>query len=153
MAANELPGRPNLEQLRRRAKELLSAVRNQDAAALGRAQPYLARPKPRVQLADTQRVIAGEYGFSSWPQLKAYVEAQATPNLSLPPARVATESEPRPGWRPRRRGPRRMPSVREIQDLRAGVVEAARQGAPFPFIFGPPLGPSGARSKSRCATR
>jgi ankyrin repeat protein len=65
-----LPAAPDLEQLRRRAKELLKAARAGDPAALSRLSAADAPPK----LADSQLAIAREHGFSSWPRLKAYVD-------------------------------------------------------------------------------
>jgi ankyrin repeat protein len=48
---------PNLDQLKRQAKELL------------RDQPHLGR------LRDAQRVLAQEYGFASWDALRTHVES------------------------------------------------------------------------------
>jgi len=56
MAAKQLPPRPNLDQLKRQAKELLQA---------GKA----------VALHEAQTVIAREYGFASWNKLRDHVEA------------------------------------------------------------------------------
>lgn len=58
--SRNLPARPNLEYLKKEAKERLDVLRRRDAA---------------VQLSDAQHVLAKEYGFASWPQLKAHVEA------------------------------------------------------------------------------
>ena len=55
----------NLDQARRRAKELLAAAQAGDAEALARVR--------RPQLADAQYAVAKELGFSSWPQLVATV--------------------------------------------------------------------------------
>ena len=55
MAAKSLPPRPNLDQLKRQAKELLQA---------GRAPA----------LHDAQTLIAREYGFASWNKLREHVE-------------------------------------------------------------------------------
>src|SRR5881392_3236879 len=55
MAAKQLPPRPNLDQLKRQAKELLQA---------GRAPA----------LHDAQTLIAREYGFASWNKLREHVE-------------------------------------------------------------------------------
>lgn len=76
MSDASLPARPDLEQLRRRAKELRDAVRGGDAAGLERfaAHHPAARPET-VSLAAAQFVIARELGFSSWPMLKAAVDA------------------------------------------------------------------------------
>ncbi len=56
MAAKQLPPRPNLDQLKRQAKELLQA---------GKANA----------LHDAQTIIAREYGFPSWNALRDHVEA------------------------------------------------------------------------------
>jgi hypothetical protein len=139
MAPNELPPRPSLEQLRKRAKDLLKAARSEEAAAIARLQKQLSGHAARVQLADALNVIAREYGFPSWAKLKAYVETVRSTTVEvvqppLVPAEIAR--------RFRRRGPRQMPSRRYIQELHAAVVQAATQnGMPFPFIFAPPLGP------------
>jgi hypothetical protein len=67
-------GRLNLEQQRKRAKELLKAARLHEPEALQRIavrlQPLPAQPR----LADAQHVIALENGFASWPQLKQHIE-------------------------------------------------------------------------------
>jgi hypothetical protein len=135
MAPNELPPRPSVEQLRKRAKDLLKAARSQDAAAMARMQRQRSGHKEGIQLADALSVIAREYGFPSWTKLKAYVDIIRSPNVDLVhPPRIAVRS--------RRRGPRQMPSRRYIQELHAAVVQAATQnGEPFPFMFAPPLGP------------
>lgn len=58
--SRNLPARPNLEYLKKEAKERLDVLRQRDAAA---------------QLADAQHTLAKEYGFASWSQLKLHVEA------------------------------------------------------------------------------
>jgi ankyrin repeat protein len=60
----------DLEQARRRAKELLRAARAGDPAALARLRDDRA---PR--LTDAQRAVANDLGFSSWPALVSHVEA------------------------------------------------------------------------------
>ena len=59
----------DLEQARRRAKELLRAARAGDPDALGRMRDDRA---PR--LADAQRAVAADLGFPSWPALIAHAE-------------------------------------------------------------------------------
>jgi ankyrin repeat protein len=61
---------PNLDQARRRAKELLRAARARDPEALA---PLRDDREPR--LADAQRPVANDLGFSSWPELVHHVEA------------------------------------------------------------------------------
>ncbi len=60
----------DLDQARRRAKELLRAARAGDPDALARMRDDRA---PR--LADAQRAVAAELGFASWPALVDHVEA------------------------------------------------------------------------------
>lgn len=53
-------GRLNLEQQRKRAKELLPHLKTQD---------------PNATLSVAQWTIAKQLGFSSWPKLKAHIDA------------------------------------------------------------------------------
>jgi ankyrin repeat protein len=79
-----LSQRPDLGQLRRRAKELRDAARAGDAAALQRlARHHPAPPVGPVQLAAAQLVIARELGFPSWPRLTAALEADAASRRAL----------------------------------------------------------------------
>jgi hypothetical protein len=66
----ELPARPNLEQLRHQAKDLLAAARKGDRAALAR----VGAVSERVRLAAAQLAVARESGFVSWTKLKREVE-------------------------------------------------------------------------------
>jgi ankyrin repeat protein len=76
--SESLPERPDLGQLRRRAKELRDAARRGDATALARfARHHPAAPQSALNLAAAQLVIARERGFPSWPTLKAAVDAGA----------------------------------------------------------------------------
>jgi len=67
---SQLPGRPDLDQLRRQARELHRAALGGDAGALGR----LRQVSGTVALSAAQLAIARDYGFPSWPRLKAEVE-------------------------------------------------------------------------------
>lgn len=91
-----LPDRADLGQLRRRAKELRDAARRGEPGAVERfARRYASAPQAAVTLAAAQLVIARELGFSSWPQLKAAVEARATTPQRLARAFVAASVEGR----------------------------------------------------------
>ena len=57
--SRELPSKPNLEYLKKEAKELLQSMLRQD---------------PSAKLADAQHALAREYGYASWPKLKTCVE-------------------------------------------------------------------------------
>jgi len=70
--AQSLPAHPNLEWLRKTAKQALAGLRKR---------------KPDARLADAQLLLAREYGFHSWRALKAHVDGLAT----LPPAASATQ--------------------------------------------------------------
>lgn len=77
--STSLPERPDLEQLRRQAKELRDAARRGDPGAAERfARHHPSASLGFVTLAAAQLVIARELGFVSWPQLKATVDAHAT---------------------------------------------------------------------------
>jgi hypothetical protein len=82
MSHHQLPERPNLDQLKRQAKDLLHAVRQHDAAALTRAHAlpaFTSQPDDAVTSAfalhDAQSVVARELGFVSWNDLRENVES------------------------------------------------------------------------------
>jgi ankyrin repeat protein len=68
-ATEEIVMELDLDQARRRAKELLRAARAGDPGALARMRDDRA---PR--LADAQRAVAADLGFASWPALVEHVE-------------------------------------------------------------------------------
>lgn len=68
-------GRINLEQQRKRAKELLKAIKAGDSDALLRISRWLAPRSEPLRLAEAQLVIAREAGFSSWPALKQHTDS------------------------------------------------------------------------------
>ncbi len=69
-------GRLNLEQQKKRAKELLKAFATGDASARERFSTHHPRATD-PKLADAQFVLARENGFASWPKLVAHAEAPA----------------------------------------------------------------------------
>ena len=73
-----LPPHPSLDQQKVLAKELLAAHRAGEAAAIDRIQEHLP-DKQRIALADAQFVIAREYGFRSWAELKSAVSSRRLP--------------------------------------------------------------------------
>src|SRR5262245_7957155 len=84
--SKSLPPRPNLEQLKNQAKDLLKSHKAGVSEAVRRIQeshPRLTRASDpeiraaRFTLSDAQLVIAREYGFDSWPRLKEHVDALA----------------------------------------------------------------------------
>lgn len=64
-----LPARPDLAQQKKLAKELLHAFRGGDREAIARMRAELP-DKTELSLADAQFVLAREYGFASWRELK-----------------------------------------------------------------------------------
>lgn len=78
-----LPPNPSLEQQKKLAKELLSSFRADDPAARERIRRQLP-DKARIRLADAQFTLAREYGFQSWSELKAHIEAASEPGPALP---------------------------------------------------------------------
>src|SRR5262245_59250192 len=73
-----LPLHPNLDHLRRQAKDLLRAYQAGDASARQRIARNVPQPVGAVaSLAQAQFVLAREYGFASWVKLKLHVEAVA----------------------------------------------------------------------------
>ena len=69
-----LPARPDLDQLRHQAKDLLRAAQAGDTTAAARIRAVSGRQT----LAGAQLAVAREYGFASWRALKTEVEAAAT---------------------------------------------------------------------------
>lgn len=84
MSARRLPPRPNLEQYKKQAKELVKAWRTGDLVALTRIREHHPRLRARSEadlrrarftLADAQLIIAREHGFESWPKFVAHIES------------------------------------------------------------------------------
>jgi hypothetical protein len=85
----ELPFPPDLGQLRRQARELLRAAAQGEPDALAR----LHAVSDRVVLSAAQLAVAREYGFRSWPALKAAVERDRSTDLGAKPP-APTEVSP-----------------------------------------------------------
>jgi HEAT repeat protein len=103
-----LPDSPSLEFLRNQAKDLCKALRAGDPHALRRVAAHLPRMQTansiegvrRFRLSHALFIVAREYGFASWPKLKAHVEAQArltavAANTGMVARRAITGSAPR----------------------------------------------------------
>ena len=71
MSARRLPVRPNLDQLKHQAKDLLREIRGRDATALAEYRNHHPDPgEPTdAKLADAQLTLARAYGLPSWPRL------------------------------------------------------------------------------------
>ncbi len=77
-----LPERPDLEQLKRQAKELLQRFADGEAAAVAEVHAHYRDADPgKFALHDAQLVLARAYGFESWPKLKAFVDGATVDRL------------------------------------------------------------------------
>lgn len=83
MPTRTLPPRPSLRQVKIQANELHRAHRDRDPSAAGRiaahhpamkGSPLEAVPDKPLALADAQLVVAREYGFRNWGELKHRIE-------------------------------------------------------------------------------
>src|SRR6185369_2023314 len=70
-----LPPQPDLDQLRKQAKDLLHQFLAGPPAATAEVRQFEWRAEAaQFALHDAQRVLARAYGFQSWPRLKAFVD-------------------------------------------------------------------------------
>lgn len=71
-----LPAKPNLDQLKKQARELFLAASADDPQAYARIKAHLreARDASELKLADAQHTLANEHDFANWAQLKRFVE-------------------------------------------------------------------------------
>jgi hypothetical protein len=90
-----IPDDPDLDQLRRKARELQRAVRRgePDAVALV-AEHGATEPSATFPLHAAQLVVARALGFASWPKLRHYLDTVAVlhraPDQDTPTDRVGT---------------------------------------------------------------
>ena len=71
MPNRRLPVRPNLDQLKHQAKDLLRAIRNGDPSAIAEFQEFHPEKidPANAKLADAQLALARSYESPSWPRL------------------------------------------------------------------------------------
>jgi ankyrin repeat protein len=75
LPTRELREHPDLDQLKRQAKELLHAFVAGNAAAVAEVNTHYRDASPSAfALHDAQLVLARAYGFDSWLKLKAFVD-------------------------------------------------------------------------------
>jgi ankyrin repeat protein len=77
----ELPPNPNLDHLKKQAKALLHEWRQKKPDVVKKFSALGLKAAPK--LSDAQRLIARDYGFDSWPQLKKGVELLAAANTEV----------------------------------------------------------------------
>lgn len=86
-----LPVKPNLEQLKKQAKELHNGIKKSDPQALDRLKSVIPKlyekvaqePSANISLNDAYFIIAREYGAPSWDRLKQFVEIRMNPVVSF----------------------------------------------------------------------
>jgi Ankyrin repeat len=97
MPIRRLPVRPDLDQIRHQAKDLLRAIRAGDVAAIAELSEYCPDPidPTRAKLADAQLVLARSYQGPSWTRLVQAVKlATAIWNDDLAAVRELVMSNP-----------------------------------------------------------
>jgi ankyrin repeat protein len=105
---------PDIDQLKRQAKELLEAYRASAAEAVAEVTAYHGTADPETfALHDAQFVLARSYGFESWPKLKAAVDGVTAAKLH-----EAVESAD-------------LNTVREILTRRPEIVDRGRGMSPL----------------------
>ena len=120
MATASLPQDPDLDQLRKQARELQRAVREGDPAALTR----VSRWHPGPPLADgfpltaAQLVLARQHGFTSWARMRRYVQVVT--------ARAWTPGQPPPDDEPLADRFLRLACLTYSHDERADRAAASR---------------------------
>src|SRR4030095_10095404 len=97
MDAKQLPARPNVEQFRKQAKELLKGRRTSDAIQRIRKfhpgmEELTEAQLETFSLADAQWVIAREYAFESWPKFIKHIEETARANSPVPQFELAADA-------------------------------------------------------------
>jgi len=75
LATRRMSEHPDLDQLKRQAKELLRAFLAGETEAVAEVNAHYGQADPATfALHHAQLVLARSYGFESWPKLKAYVD-------------------------------------------------------------------------------
>lgn len=117
--------RLNLDQQKKRARELQRALRTGDADALKRA--FQHHPKARgltsqmiseqlIKLSDAQFIVARELGLESWPKLSAHIEQLTNARSAIAAGASAPDSD------------RETTHIRCGSDIRDGLKTAGFSG-------------------------
>src|ERR1700710_3092685 len=85
MSTMPLPERPNLEQLKKQAKNLQRAVRSGDRAAFALVTQH--HPDSAAALSSAEKfpldsallILARRHGFASWPRLREHLRTLPAP--------------------------------------------------------------------------
>ncbi len=73
----------SLEQQKKRARELLNALKRSDPEALDRFNQNFSKKEEVFRLHEAQLIIAQETGFKKWEELKAHIEMANVERKSL----------------------------------------------------------------------
>jgi hypothetical protein len=146
---------PNLEQIKKQSKELLRAFRAKDPLAAerllqnhpefqGLSNDSVSR-RP-VQLADAQLVVAREYGFASWPKLKAEVD-----RINLEAGKPASQKSRvrRENGRVWIEGVKNLAWGRDRENTFCGALEQALAATDHPYSYSDLMGFSGLAFRTR----
>jgi len=77
--SQSLPAKPSLVFLKKQAKDLFEAFRLGDPETVATFSRYFTRSE-KIGLIKAQLVLAREYGFDSWPALKAHIASLEAPS-------------------------------------------------------------------------
>jgi hypothetical protein len=109
LSVRDLPARPNLDQYKKQAKELLKAILSGERDALDRLRRAHPRANAsrfdatRVTLADAQLVIAREHGIESWKKFTERADAwsmRVLPTAAAKALRSSPDAAQHSIWRP-----------------------------------------------------
>jgi hypothetical protein len=125
-----LPPAPDLDQLKRQAKELLHAYRAGDVAAQRLIEQHVPQrlhvsSTRNIVLADMLMVIAREYGFTSWTKLKQHIATLPVERVTVKPNAIPIIEEQ----------PRRSPRTLRIQTIAEQWLAFAEQQAIGPLLY------------------
>ena len=131
LPARRLPERPDLDQLKRQAKELLAGFAARESTAVAEVRQYYpGAPFDTFALHEAQLVLARAYGFDSWPKLKARVDGVTIGRLhdavergDADAVRNLLQRRPEPVNRDRAGYPERLPLHIAVQRRDAAMVQ------------------------------
>ena len=79
---------PNLDDVKKEARNLLHALQRGDAAALRRYYSIDSFGLSQPRLDDAQYIVAREHGYSSWQKLNEHLHATSSSAVPGPASRA-----------------------------------------------------------------
>jgi len=146
---------PNLEQIKKQSKELLRAFRAQEPQSAQRIalnHPEFGDLSPDrlsrlpLRLSDAQLVVAREYGFASWPKLKAEVDRLSNHADSANAKKPTVRRESGRVWI---EGVRGLGWGRDRENTFCGALEQALSVTELPYSYSDLMGYSGLAFRTR----